>query len=36
MLSDFKNETLLVTKFSSRLITLKVPPEKFHRMSDSS
>ena len=35
MLSNFKNETLLVTKFSSRLIMLKVPPEKFLRMSDS-
>ena len=34
MLSDFKNETLLVTKFSSSLITPKVPPEKFLRMSD--
>ena len=33
MLSDFKNETLLVTKFSSSLITPKVPPEKFLRMS---
>ena len=34
MLSDFKNETLLVTKFSSSLISPKVPPEKFLRMSD--